>query len=521
MINIKSRLSSGKNLVYLFIFLNIVFRIPSMNNSIPPYFFFCDEGMYINETFRMLKENNYFQEMFKSGPINIYPVLILYKIYILLFDKTLDFTELLIFGRLILPIIFSALTIIFLDKLVKLIFSNSFLARFIAASLFTFSPYIFGQSRIWYPDHYQFLATTALAYYLLKLFYSELNFKSFLPVALSFSVLVSIKYSGLILGLPIFVVILIKNIDNYKNYNLSFVIKNNLIYLVSGFAILLIINFSAIVNFDKFLEGFNFNLHNYGGGYKPGWRAFNGFKYYSIFLYLVPTSIFSLPYLLLGLNKIIKEKKYIELLLFFITPGIICIYLGGLYLIMNRNINFLFTLVLIPVIYGLVESFKVKNNLLNTINKLTIGIFTSFLIISFSITLIDDFKVDSRIRAKNWIFENINEQPNEIFGINEGCSGSSPLEGLYTTENDREMNNSYKYYVFNDYWDNTLTNGSKRNNIFLLSNHKNSHFYFYMKLDLFETPLNSNLNKLSIKEGYSLLNSFSGNGPTIFVLKKN
>ena len=74
--------------------------------------------LFSEETFRMLQENSYLQEMFKAGPVNIYPPFIIYKYTSHLQIKLPAFnTELLILGRIILLILASCLTILFLDAI--------------------------------------------------------------------------------------------------------------------------------------------------------------------------------------------------------------------------------------------------------------------------------------------------------------------------------------------------------------------------------------------------------------------
>ena len=49
-----------------------------------------------------------------------------------------------------------------------------------------------------------------------------------------------------------------------------------------------------------------------------------------------------------------------------------------------------------------------------------------FMLYSFTLTIIDDFKTDSRIVAESWIQQNIVFNSSTTFGTNEGCSGDSP-----------------------------------------------------------------------------------------------
>ena len=62
-----------------------------------------------------------------------------------------------------------------------------------------------------------------------------------------------------------------------------------------------------------------------------------------------------------------------------------------------------------------------------------------FIIISFSITLLDDFKVDSRTEMQNYLIDEFTPTSIQSAGVNEGCTGNSPADGLYITEVDRNM----------------------------------------------------------------------------------
>ena len=105
---------------------------------------------------------------------------------------------------------------------------------------------------MWYPDHYQFFITTALTFYILKMFYEKISFKTVVPIVVFYALLISTKYTGLFFGLPIFVAILIKTLKE-KNI-LSVGLRNIFAYLVFGVLVLLTINFSALMNLEKFLH---------------------------------------------------------------------------------------------------------------------------------------------------------------------------------------------------------------------------------------------------------------------------
>ncbi len=506
----------AKYLIFIFFIGNIFIRVPSITQNIPPYFF-CDEEMFSEETFRMLQEKSYFQQMFKAGPVNIYPPFIIYKIYITLTNQAPVFNELLILGRLVLPILASCLTILFLDKLVNLLFGQGSLRpRLLIFSLFTFSPYIFSQSRMWYPDHYQFFITTALTFYILKMFYEKISFKTVVPIVVFYALLISTKYTGLFFGLPIFLAILIKTLKE-KNI-LSVGLRNIFAYLVFGVLVLLTINFSALMNLEKFLQDFLFNINNYGGGFELSSRGFHGFKYYIIFLFIIPFSIFSIYFLSIGTIDLIKRKKYFEIFLHVFIPFVICIYLGGFYLIMNRNINFLLVSVLLLTTYGIeksLNSLKFKK-----FNYSVLTLMFGFMLYSFTLTVIDDFKTDSRIVAESWIQENIVFNSSTTFGTNEGCSGDSPATKTGETIYDPNFDLGLDYYILNDYWSSKITNNNSRQNIFTVRNHKNDHFYYYLNLDLISNRNFADVENFNIPDGYEIIKTFDGNGPRIYILSK-
>ena len=117
----------------------------------------------------MLNSNSSQQEMFKSGPLNIIPIFYLYKIYLYLFNVSQSYTDLIIFGRAILSVGLNVISIIYLDKILNLFFEKKS-SRFInfGLLLYVLSPYLFAQTRIWYPDSYQLVFTFGLIYYIFK-----------------------------------------------------------------------------------------------------------------------------------------------------------------------------------------------------------------------------------------------------------------------------------------------------------------------------------------------------------------
>ena len=109
---------------YLLGFLYLVTKLPSINHNLPPYYFACDEGLFSDEVFRMLQLNSPQQEMFKSGPLNVFPIYILYKLFIDIFNKSFEYVNLIIFSRYVLTIGLNLLSLLMLKKLLSLFFSK-------------------------------------------------------------------------------------------------------------------------------------------------------------------------------------------------------------------------------------------------------------------------------------------------------------------------------------------------------------------------------------------------------------
>ena len=152
-----------KIFLYSLILFYCFVKLQSLNHNLPPYYFYCDEGLFSDEVFRMLNSNSSQQEMFKSGPLNIIPIFYSYKIYLYLFNVSQSYTDLIIFGRAILSVGLNVISIIYLDKILNLFFEKKS-SRFInfGLLLYVLSPYLFAQTRIWYPDSYQLVFTFGL-----------------------------------------------------------------------------------------------------------------------------------------------------------------------------------------------------------------------------------------------------------------------------------------------------------------------------------------------------------------------
>ena len=504
---------------YLLGFLYLVTKLPSINHNLPPYYFACDEGLFSDEVFRMLQLNSPQQEMFKSGPLNVFPIYILYKSFIDIFNISFEYVNLIIFSRYVLTIGLNLLSLLMLKKLLSLFFSKEE-SKFINLGLllFVISPYLFAQTRLWYPDSYQLAFSLGLIFYTFKTRKEKLGFRNIIFLSIFSSLIFATKYTGIFITIPAIYVVLEKLFYTFKGYDLSTKILEFLKYFSVSILIFITINLGILLNFEQFLDDFYFNLNNYGGNFNFAWRLIGGTAYYSTFLFIVPFSLFSVFYQITAVIRFLKDKKYFEFFTFFVIPFCFCFYLGGFYLIINRNINFLIPLLIIPICVGIKESLRFQFKIVRILNSFNIICLSIFLIYSFSTTLMDDFEKDSRIEMQNYLLSEPSSLTSLTIGINEGCTGDSPAEGIINTENDRFIENGYDAYLFNSFWNSAIK--FQKQNILFVTNHKNTHFDYYLNLDLFNDNFFTQNKILEINQNYKIKKIFGTNGPKMIYLVK-
>ena len=306
---------------YLLGFLYLVTKLPSINHNLPPYYFACDEGLFSDEVFRMLQLNSPQQEMFKSGPLNVFPIYILYKLYIDIFNISFEYVNLIIFSRYVLTIGLNLLSLLMLKKLLSLFFSKEE-SKFINLGLllFVISPYLFAQTRLWYPDSYQLAFSLGLIFYTFKTRKEKLGFRNIIFLSIFSSLIFATKYTGVFITIPAIYVVIEKLFYTFKGYDLSTKILEFLKYFSVSILIFITINLGILLNFEQFLDDFYFNLNNYGGNFNFAWRLIGGTAYYSTFLFIVPFSLFSVFYQIAAVIRFLKDKKYFEFFTFFVIP---------------------------------------------------------------------------------------------------------------------------------------------------------------------------------------------------------
>jgi hypothetical protein len=158
---------------------SIIFRIPGAIQDLPPYIF-CDEEIFIKESYSLQDENRIITNEFRSGGLNIYLPLIVFKVVSRIFNINEEYTFYIVTARILMVIISSA-TIYVLYLLSNVLFYNTTADKF-AILGFVFSPTIFAHSRYWYPDHLLIFFSSLFLYFLAKNYKENFTGKNYLKL---------------------------------------------------------------------------------------------------------------------------------------------------------------------------------------------------------------------------------------------------------------------------------------------------------------------------------------------------
>jgi len=494
--------------------INLFVRLPSLFNSLDPYIF-CDEQLYWLEVKRMLSEKTIIINFFKAGPINFYPVFILLlpvEIIVNTFNKSLYSTLVIVFARFLFNFVISSISIIYLLKISKLLnLTKGKESDFILGLLYVLNPYLIAQTRIWYGDSYLHFFTILLAYNILKIYYGNLDLYGASYLAIILAVGTSVKFNFIFLITSIFILYLAK----VKEQN-NFYLKELIVGIILLIFLIFILNFSAVLNFDKFLSDFIWNIENYEEPTTENYLL--KFLYYFLFLFSVPVTFFGFLFVLSGLFNLIKLRKYFLITLFYFLPLIYISFFSFFNVFLNRNINLFIPFILICLNLG-IDNFvySEKGKVRNLLKVNLLALFVIY-ILSTSVTIIDDLETDSRVRARNWISERP-EFYNKEVGINTSCNGSNVAKNISILIQDKDANQNLDYYIIDDYGISGFINSNDRKNILFIMNHKNDHYYYFKNLNFFTYRLTDNANLIENKN-YSLIKQFSGNGPNVYIFKK-
>ena len=458
----------------------------------------------------MITSGDLLPSEFRAGGFNIYPAYFLFIVINFFLPDPLSFTQMLIIGRVLYVAILPSLSIIFVYKISTLFTTKH--AAFFTSVLFCFS--LFYLSNFWYPDTYVQFCVLGFLYYVLRIHYSEnVTNKDLRLTGLFLGLSISTKFTTLALIFPLlffFGLRLIKkgrmgeSIGKYSNFFYSFILSLSLM------------NLGLFFKSQKFLDGFIFNVNNYGDF--PGIR-FEGFTYYTGILLFNSFGIFGLLSLSLGALYFRKELPLGFGLCMY--PLVIILALGDKEWVVSRNMASAIPFLIPFIAKGIEYTEKAL------MSKRQIPRIGAVLLIATAVpqlyfyvnNSLGALRLDTRIEAKNWL--NANVKTNSNIGTNEFCSGDSPASVAgFQTILDPELKANADYYVFNSYWVNPFTPNFMRKGVLTLGDQSKIHFEQWNSTRLFGLTRESEILKSDVPEGYEIIKQFSGNGPDIFVLRR-
>jgi len=503
----------NKGALFLLMVLTVLIRIPAIFQELPP-FQFCDEAIFYAEVLRLINHGGGLIHEFRSGGFNIIPIFLFAKIA--LYISPLSQLDILIVGRFFYLCVLGCLTTYLIYKISQEIFPEPRIGL-MAAFFYVISPFTYSVSRFWYPDHYIAFFSALFVLFFLKAYKTDFtNKKLLIAIALSLSLLVSTKYTGLLFTLLSCFLMFYTHIE----YDRKKFIKLFFFYFLIPLILLTVaLNYSALTRRSDFMEAFSFNIDHYG---KRSIYNASGIIYYLWVTYTLTLGIVAVPVYLLGYKELYKKSKAICAFFVLFTCSYL-IAIGTVQMVINRNVAILIPFILPIAAAGFValwrrlSSSKILNSGLSL--YLTLLILINVLITGYD--LMHDFHTDSRVLARAWISKNI--PAHTAIGINDGCSGESPANPeQFNLILDPQLEQKLNFYVINSYWNNSLIDPSFKTGLLDQLDQKYLHFYNFNDRDL----LGSNFWRGNLSPtdqpppGYEVIQKFSSNGPDIYILKR-
>jgi uncharacterized membrane protein len=160
--------------------------------------------MFFGEIRSRLEAGGWIFNEFRSGAVNLLPILLISKLTKPFFE--LSNVNLLILGRVFYLILLGLGTAFYLYRITQLISGNRKIAL-LCIFLFTVSPYCMSVSRYWYPDHYIYFFSAGFLFYFLRAQVDE-RLSDYILSGLFLGLTISTKYTGaiLLLCLPLAIV---------------------------------------------------------------------------------------------------------------------------------------------------------------------------------------------------------------------------------------------------------------------------------------------------------------------------
>ena len=421
--NIESLFTVKKVRLILFIifFLNVVVRLPGIFQEMPPNTY-CDEDLIINYAYKNYSENKIYY--YGIAQINYYLAAIPSYVIEFLIKEKISKDRFIVFARLLCPVLFNSLSSLIIFIILFMLFESISLSTLFSI-LYTFSPMILGLSRIFYPDHYMIIFSTICLLLSILLRKGISNTLCITLGGFFVATAASIKLHGFVLILPL----IISSLNFQKNRSKFKIlpIKSSMIRIV--WLVLCSLAFFILLNPFLYIEGFVV-LKNYitwkSSIYlqNPEYMTSNTpHLFYILITFFTPFGVTASLLFFIGLIKLFQ--KDLKLFMMLISCPLVLIFYFGLFKTVSiRNMILTLPFVLIFIAYGYsILTIKLKNSIQRYIIILVLFIEpVPKSLFSFS----RDFEIDSRIKTKEWISENIAE--GSTIASNSGCFQPLPFD---------------------------------------------------------------------------------------------
>lgn len=503
----------GYVIITLIFTIAVLFRLPYLLQGLPPYMA-CDEGFFSNDVFRMFFDSSIQMKEFRSGAMNSWPVIPFAAILNL--SGELTYTNLVILGRVLLPIVLASATVFPLYGTLMRLGIKKYIS-ILTPALFAVSPFVVSQSEIWYPDSYIMFISSLFIFQFTKLTKSNTaRINSNRTLIGLFAIGVSVKHNFAFFALLIlFYELAVQGYDprNVRLFlgGIKTVISNYTKFLLKSVILFFIINYSIFFNFLDFLRAINSNRKIYA---IQDLNFLPGTIFYLFNLLFSPLGLIGIVLFIIGVSAHFRKDFQLS----FALVGLVVIFLlaaGFPKQALARNINLLLPIFFIFVAAGIQKLQETRKFLILVICAITLGLSLISSEVRFYSILM---KPDSYRVTENWLRENLQGQ---IVGVNNGCNGPSPafISGS-SVRNVKDTSDQLDYYLFSSYGEGPFYEFFRQRNVYSSGNPRYLGSYHFNDTRIL-TGWNAtrSLNSYT-PEGYKIIKQFSGSGPYFILIKK-
>lgn len=500
-------LEKNQRIILFCIFVvGLISRLPLVWNNLPPYQF-CDETIYFEEVMRMILTGDTLPNEYRAGGFNLYPAILLIKTLNLFLPVPLSYSQNLIVGKFLYVALLPSLSVFYVYKISRLF---SVVKISLAVSLlYSFS--VFYYMQFWYPDTFIQFNIVGFLYFFLLILNKHFQSRNFVFLGIFLAFAVSTKWTAVLLFLPLLLGIGLSLRKSTHTRKLLFGIGN---FAVSFTIAFLSLNAGIILRTDKFLEGFKFNLNNYGT--TEGIR-FSGFSYYLSVTLWNSFGMFVMFFIVFGVIWAVKNRSTALVILIF--PLALIAVLGDKQYVVPRHMASAAPF-LIPFLAIGFEQFWCSERIRRTSRISLITFVLTLSSLSYASQVVVASQADTRTLAEEWVDKNIS---NDVaVGTNEFCFGASPAQVVgRKIVSDPNMTLNLEYYVFSSFWPCPATSKYLSRGALTSLDQSKLHFEQWNSTRLFGAINAPNIVSSDFKKGYILVKTFRGNGPDIFVVQRS